>query len=264
LKNLYAEDYFISRKDYFYHNPVSDAGAQPSNESIGDFARGLTLIGRFKPKGKLLDVGCGVGVFLAIAEKEGWDARGIDVSEYAVSEARGRFGLKAVAGDLCETDLPERSFDAVTLWDAFEHMPHPTGVLGAIRRLLKDDGLFFLNIPNEESLLRVLASGIYAVSGGLISYPVRKLYHRFHLFYYSAATMGALLKKAGFDIVHLERKRIPIEKGRMNSAEKAIVKALSYVERLTGKEYELVVVARKAQGRGAPASSMKESVMSCR
>jgi 2-polyprenyl-3-methyl-5-hydroxy-6-metoxy-1,4-benzoquinol methylase len=245
LKRLYGAEYFQERGSYFFDNAVADPGKGEETEVIRDFRRGIDRIERFRKPGKLLDVGCGVGVFLGVAKSRGWDVTGVDVSEYASGYAREKLGLDARTGKLDEVGLAEKSFDVITLWDVFEHFPDPVRQLREVRRLLKDDGVILLDTPNERGLLRELSRWIYKLSFGAIQYPAKKLHHVYHLFYYSPATLAGMLQKAGFEVIDFEKKVIPPLKARGSALEKALVGAFGSVERKLGREFELLLIARK-------------------
>ena len=245
LEAMYAAPYYQQRRDYYFQNCVTNRAVTSENTNIRDFREGLSLIERYKSEGKLLDVGCAIGVFLCLARERGWEVCGVDVSRYAVSYARDVFGLDVFAGELQEALFPERYFDVITLWDVLEHFPDPSRQLEQIYRVLKDDGIVLMNTPNEGGLLRLLASIIFRVSRGKISYPVQKLYHRFHLYYFTQQTLQALLEKNGFVLLHLQKRHIPIIKARGRPIEQLIVKVLSLPELLCRREFELLAIARK-------------------
>ncbi len=259
LTKLYGAEYFQERGSYFFDNAVADPGKGEETEVIRDFGRGIDRIERFRKAGRLLDVGCGVGVFLGVAKSRGWDVTGVDVSEYASGYARDRLGLDARTGHLDEVGLPEKSFDVITLWDVFEHFPDPVRQLGEVRRLLKDDGIILLDTPNERGLLRELSRWIYKASGGTVQYPAKKLHHVYHLFYYSPETLKRMLEKAGFEIVDFEKKVIPPLKARGSALEKAMVGAFGRVERALGREFELLLIARKAGEKPVQNASRAEA-----
>jgi 2-polyprenyl-3-methyl-5-hydroxy-6-metoxy-1,4-benzoquinol methylase len=113
-------------------------------------ALGLMLLGD-RPKGRLLDVGCGSGRFLQVMQKAGWDVLGVDPDEAAVERARVVFGVPAISGDLLQLELPADSFDAVTLSHVIEHALHPIDLLKACHRLLKPRGCLALSTPNAAA-----------------------------------------------------------------------------------------------------------------
>jgi 2-polyprenyl-3-methyl-5-hydroxy-6-metoxy-1,4-benzoquinol methylase len=242
---MYAAPYYQKRRDYYFENCVTNSAVITENTNIRDFRKGLSLIERYRGGGRLLDVGCALGIFLYLARERGWAVYGVDVSQYAARYAREVFGLDVFAGELKDAQFPEKWFDVITLWDILEHFPDPSHQLQEILRLLKDDGTILMNAPNEEGLLRLLAGMIFRLSGGKISYPVRKLYHPFHIHYFTQETLKALLEKNGFTVVKLEKRCIPIIKARARPLERLIVKVLSWPEVIFHKEYELLAIARK-------------------
>lgn len=100
--------------------------------------------------GRLLDIGCGMGFFVArIAGFPSWEACGYEVSPVAAAYAREKLGLDNVFhGDVLDSGFDASSFDIVTMWDVIEHIPDPDPVLSFAERVLKDDGFLFLHTPN--------------------------------------------------------------------------------------------------------------------
>lgn len=247
LKNFYSSDYYLKREEYYFNNIVASPEQGKRDENIETFSRGLKKLNSFKPeKGRILDVGCGPGIFLHMARTDGWDVSGIDISPYAINYAREKFGLDVHNdGQLRRVNFSPGSFEVITLWDSLEHLSDPLDQLKEAHRLLKDGGLIMLDLPNESSLLRVMAQLLYFITRGKFTYPVRKLYHRYHLYYFSLHAVQILLEMGGFEILSVERKTIPIVKARGSFPEKVLVKMFSYLERGLGKEYELLVIARK-------------------
>ncbi len=142
------------------------------------------------PAGKtLLDIGCGGGTFLKAALAAGFDARGLESSPEAASIAESVApGRVEVAG---EGELAERGvqFDALTLFHALEHVPEPFRYLKALRKLLKPEGLLFVQVPNCRSLqARVFGPRWYGLDCPR------------HLYNYSAFSLLHLLGRAGFRI----------------------------------------------------------------
>jgi len=240
--HLYSEEYYKSRGAYYLQDEAADG-----HGNLAEFSEALDGFRRFLPDGgRLLDVGCGIGVFLAAARAEGWDVAGIDLSEFAAGHARERFALEVQSGTLGDRSFAADSFDLVTMWDMIEHVPDPVTELREAHRVLRPDGYLFLNTPNEASLMKVLAGLCYKGSLGKVRYPAQKLYHVYHLFYFCERNLRELLTLAGFDTIQVRKSPIPIVKARGSRVEKGVVWTLSWLERLFGMEYQLSVVARKA------------------
>jgi 2-polyprenyl-3-methyl-5-hydroxy-6-metoxy-1,4-benzoquinol methylase len=139
--------------------------------------------------GRLLDIGCSLGYFVEAAWARGWDACGIDVSDYAVDEAR-RLGLNVFAGTLEQMKFQSGSFDCITMWDVLEHVVDPTKHMTEVRRILAPGGLVVIGTPN-------------------IDHPVfwfmrerwRHLKPREHIYYFGRSSMETLLRKTHFRVV---------------------------------------------------------------
>lgn len=101
---------------------------------------------------KLLDVGCGSGQFLAMAQNAGWVVTGFDFDPKAVEAAIDR-GLDVYVGgfDTLQPDLHDH-FDAITVSHVIEHVYNPKELLADCYRLLKPGGYFWIETPNVESL----------------------------------------------------------------------------------------------------------------
>lgn len=162
-------------------------------QGVHGFRRRLRWIRRFVKSGNLLDVGCGTGEFLAAAQQDGWRCTGLDVSEYAVSAAKERFGVQASAGCVHDLDLSPESLDVITMWATVEHLHDPLGDLRILTRFLRPGGLLVIETGNIDSL-QARQDGI---SWKLLSPPK-------HLYYFSKATLRRLLEEAGLRVARLE------------------------------------------------------------
>ena len=107
---------------------------------------------RLGRKGCLLDVGCGLGEFLAVARDHGWQVEGIEPSEYAAQYVRRTHQISVHSGTLDTYLGPPESFDVITLYDVIEHVSYPLDLLLAVHRMLKPGGLAHLVTPDFHSL----------------------------------------------------------------------------------------------------------------
>ncbi len=104
------------------------------------------------PPGKLLDVGCGGGEFLALAKERDFSVAGFDYERRMVESARSRGIAEAEWGefdDYCRRKTAD-AFDYISLFDVLEHVPEPGLFLTEIRRLLKKGGHIVVTLPNAE------------------------------------------------------------------------------------------------------------------
>lgn len=246
LSQMYSGDYYNERTDYFQVDASADASIDNLGFDATNFNNGLELLRRYRPEqGRLLDVGCALGGFLRLARNDGWTVAGVDISEFAAQHCRERFGLDVQSGLLNELNFAEESFDVITLWDVLEHFEHPLQQLRHVNRILKSGGIMLVDTPNERALIRTVACWLYRLTGGKLSGPLRKLFHQYHLYYFNQATLQKLLNDAGFELIHLQGRPLPIDKGRAGFLGRLVVQAFSWPEKWFKREFELVALARK-------------------
>lgn len=139
-------------------------------------------------KGKVLDVGCGRGDFLALMAGRGWRCSGLELDKRI--EARGReAGLDLRAGSLDDIRFPDGVFDAVTFWHVFEHIRNPEEAVLECGRILKPGGLLVIAVPNTGSMQARLSGGHWF-----------HLDPPFHLYHYSLENLRSLLDRSGFRV----------------------------------------------------------------
>jgi SAM-dependent methyltransferase len=99
---------------------------------------------------RVLDVGCGNGDFLRIAEDLGYRAAGIDPDPQAVARARAR-GFDAEAGQLPGSGLERGAFDHLFLSHVLEHLHRPVAALEEALALLAPGGRLWLSQPSLDA-----------------------------------------------------------------------------------------------------------------
>jgi SAM-dependent methyltransferase len=138
--------------------------------------------------GRLLDIGCGEGWFIAAARRSGWRVAGIELAAAPVSRAR-RMGLDVVQGAIQALPPPRQHYDAIALWHSLEHMPDPHQALAWVRAALRPDGVTLIAVPNINS------RGTATRGAGWIWVQQPFV----HLWHFSARSLGLLLEQAGFE-----------------------------------------------------------------
>ncbi len=140
-------------------------------------------------RGKLLDVGCGYGFFLKEMKLRGWDVEGVEVSQTGRQYSQDKWNIHVYSQPLEDLDIPENSFDVVTLFYLIEHVNDPLVLLREVNRILKPGGLILLRWPHTTPIVRIL---------GPLSRKL-DLYHTpYHLYDFSPETMKMLLAITDF------------------------------------------------------------------
>jgi 2-polyprenyl-3-methyl-5-hydroxy-6-metoxy-1,4-benzoquinol methylase len=150
----------------------------------------LDRINRYALNGnRLLEAGANVGLFLDVARRDGWRARGVEPSRRAVAEGRRRFGVDLVEGTVEDVPAEPGSADAVVMLDVLEHLADPVQALTGLRRAVADEGLIALTTINCQSLHSRLRRGAWP------------WYIRPHLHYFTPATLRRTMEAGGFDMI---------------------------------------------------------------
>ncbi len=145
------------------------------------------LLEQFEPYRKLnriLDIGCGDGHFLAIANQKGWNVFGTEYTDEAVAVSRSK-GIEIHQGSI--QDYNTDDFDVITSFEVLEHINDGRHHVEKINSLLRKGGLFYFTTPNFNSLSRKWLGGKWNV----IEYPE-------HLTYYTCRTVDKILTQVGF------------------------------------------------------------------
>ena len=103
-----------------------------------------------KEKGKALDIGCGVGDFLHTMEQHSWDCTGVEPSEDAKVIAKKRIKGQLLSSEEQE-NLPDNSFDIITMWHVLEHVDDIRWQIQQLHRLCKPGGRIIIALPNYKS-----------------------------------------------------------------------------------------------------------------
>lgn len=140
-----------------YYRHYCENCERPMSERHGPFCR--TLAGelpafvdhlqRLCPRGRIVDVGSGLGGLLASLPSAIYERVGVEYNEAAAEFARQRYGLRVVR-DVSELTAERGAFDLVTSVEVIEHVADPLAYLQDLQRLLRPEGHLVITTPNID------------------------------------------------------------------------------------------------------------------
>ncbi|MCH8826043.1 MAG: methyltransferase domain-containing protein [Chloroflexi bacterium] len=180
-----------------------------SNEARAFQIRLKRVIDLFdKPKGKVLDIGCGPGVTVDFLSQEGCDVHGVDISEQMVDECKVRFADRPNAhfstGRIENLDFADASFDAVLSMGVVEYIVDDKKAVAEMARVTKPGGTVIITVPNRRSPYRIWDRLVFRIAAA----PVKKLIGRdprgvAHK-EYVASKYCKVLEDAGLEVTDVE------------------------------------------------------------
>jgi SAM-dependent methyltransferase len=210
-----AIERFYSRDGKYSHWLAELEGRKPR------FRYRLEQLRKLVPRGRLLDVGAGIGEFLHQAA-EFFETEGIEVSDEAIRQACKLFGIELKKGSLAEArGLLTGDFDVVSLIHVLEHVPDPAATITHCGELLRPGGWLFLAVPNDSAagwfkhhwgtpkvLQRLARRGepvSYAETPpfGPVDLTTAEADAEIHLSHFSAEGLARFLEKQGFEVMYV-------------------------------------------------------------
>lgn len=160
---------------------------------IKDFKISIHEIEKLKHGGNILDVGCGTGIFLETLVNNSrykWEIKGIDINNNSVSKASLGIRKNILKKSINHTNFKNSYFDVITCYDVLEHSSDINKSLIEIRRVLKNDGILLIQVPNSKSLMCFLTKNDW----DWWCVPD-------HVFHFTKNSITRLLEDKGFHII---------------------------------------------------------------
>ncbi len=142
----------------------------------------------YQSSGKLFELGCGRGEFLAIAKKH-FDVQGIDLSEYAIQVAAARLKDRVRQGNIEKIGIPRERYDAIAAFNILEHLRKPGETIQKVYEGLRENGVLIGSVPLNFALL------------GSIHTLLTNIFDRTHVSTYHPGKWRSLFEQAGFQMV---------------------------------------------------------------
>ena len=183
----YTASYFSGERSDGY---LDYQGSEPVLRR--EFAHSVDFVRRFRPSGRLLDLGCAYGFFLKEAQRH-FEVTGIELAEDAALACR-QAGLQVYSGIADEATMARvGEVDVITLFDVIEHLPQPRETLALCSRHLKPGGVIVLTTGDFAALTARWAGAKWR----LMTPPQ-------HLWFFTRESLRRMALPLGLSIEHFD------------------------------------------------------------
>lgn len=187
-----------------------------------------------KKNWSILDIGCGSGYFLELANKFGWQVYGAELTNTLANEAKQRLATENVFhGRLKEARYPDDFFGAITLWDVLLMVDDPSRELKECYRILRNGGILGIRVRNVlfQKFVYYAYLPFKAIGRKLgIKYP-----SVFHPYCFNSKSIDTLLSRLGFTNIQITNSPLTIGDPYGHVTITGLVKILKHLTNLFSK-----------------------------
>jgi 2-polyprenyl-3-methyl-5-hydroxy-6-metoxy-1,4-benzoquinol methylase len=179
---------FYQSEDYISHSNTKRGLMNKLYQVVRNYtiSKKVSIIKQYVSRGTILDIGCGTGEFLNFSHNNGFQTTGVEPGNDARKYAIENYSLSVYNEDYIKT-IPDSSFDVITMWHVLEHVHDLNDRVGELKRIIKDNGIVLIAVPNHTSLDASIYKEYWA------AYDLPR-----HLYHFSPDTIVRLFKKHGF------------------------------------------------------------------
>lgn len=207
LEEFYRDFYFQEDNQNYEKNYTSDEYKYFENESkVAEF-----IFHKYSRKNKntkkFIDIGCGEGFFAEHFNKNAWDVKLLDYSDYGIKTHNKHLLSSLIVGNIYKSIenefISNEKYDFISLKNVLEHVTNPELLLFSIKDLMKNDSILRIEVPNDYSTFQKMLIDNSYTHNTWLKIPE-------HLHYFSFESLSKFLTENGFKI-KLAMSDFPIE-----------------------------------------------------
>jgi SAM-dependent methyltransferase len=190
---LYNSEYFSNQSNWLVKKRKKELAER--------FNVAKSLVKNKNNKLRYLDVGAGEGKGLLEALNRGWEVSGIDIVDNRLHDAKLP-QIKFIKSNLLDSELPENYFDFIYVDSVVEHVLKPFEYLTKIKNLLRDGGVIYVGVPNEDCLFNNVRRLAFNLTGKKNeSEKIKPFDSPYHVIGFNNHSLGYLFDKVGLMVL---------------------------------------------------------------
>jgi SAM-dependent methyltransferase len=186
---------YYKSDDYLSHSTAKRKGIIPlvyRKVRAINLKKKLKLLKKVSSGKRILDIGAGNGFFLSACRSAGYDVKGLEPDSHAREVADKDYGIELNNIDHLNK-IASGSLDIVTMWHVLEHVYHLRKDVEDIVRVLSDDGVLILALPNIDSY----DAQYYMEHWDGLDLPL-------HLYHFTPTDVKNLFEQYGMELVEMK------------------------------------------------------------
>lgn len=201
LSQIYESDAFIDPSFYDQWS-YEKWKRENKNRSYISQCLKIQLIKRFlTEKDRILDVGCGTGLFCLEASKQGLNVEGIDPSKMLIDIGSKTFKIPLHHGPLEDFD-PGYKYKGIVVWAVFEHVYNLINLVNRCGYLLEEGGYLFIDVPHYQGISNRFKTFLCRI--GFKKDDFKHFGFPWHIYSFNKKSLSSLMQACSFDPVLFE------------------------------------------------------------
>ncbi|MDI1471845.1 MAG: class I SAM-dependent methyltransferase [Thermodesulfovibrio sp.] len=237
MLKIYEREEFADLSEF--NNWSYEKWKESRNRSYNVQKLKIMLVERYLSQGdRILDVGCGTGLFILEANKKGFLCEGVEPSLMLSNICKNVLKVP-VNHTLLENFVPPYKFNGIIIWDVLEHVYNPVRIIKKSFELSEWGGFLFLQVPNYRGISNQYKNLLCRL--GIRDNEYRHFGFPWHVYSFDKRSLSFLLGKTGFKVILFESWSHWLKDGWRNP----LLKKLSiYLRKWCLSDY-IVCVAKK-------------------
>ena len=202
--DFYGKDYWLNHQNELGFPDIIKRSREDLSERCVYWLK--TILSHKMPCGKSLELGCSHGALVALMKFTGFEARGLELSNWVVQYATKTFGIPVFCGKIEELNIEPNSLDCIVMIDVLEHLTTPLETLNLVAKSLKRDGILVIQTPCYRDI-----ESTYEQMVDKQDVFLQMMKEKEHLYLFTVNGLKILLNKIGLNLMIEEKPLFPYD-----------------------------------------------------